>query len=475
MTISTKQIDNISIRDILFIIFSKFHVMLGVIIIIISLGVLQIIRTKPIYEVYATILVKPFIDSTTKLIPVGGMSVRPVTVEELNTEIEIMKAREIKEQVAKEITSTQYDNLTPFSFVTSKKKNSDPDNLINTVVSYLKKNMKIGSVTASNIIEIKLGGSEPEEITTILNIFLKQYQKYRIRAYKTGGNVDFYSKQMRLFSENLKNSEITLKQHIKKWSVLGDKSQKAIKLDLLMSLKNKLNDLKTNLAEKRAKYNQIKDKIDGANDTLVLIDEFKKFPMLNDLYRGFIPLMLEAERIALLYPKSTVEYKDAFNQLATYKQEITEKRDQFLDGMLIEITSLEHTENILTDAISRIEAESVLLAEKELEYYRFDNKLKRYTKLYNFYLDKTEEARVAEKRGEAKLSNIFITNWAHKPSSVINPRKKRTVLVVIMVAMVSGIGCAFTAYYLDHTIKRPDDMIRHCQIPVLATLEIVDK
>ncbi len=39
--------------------------------------------------------------------------------------------------------------------------------------------------------------------------------------------------------------------------------------------------------------------------------------------------------------------------------------------------------------------------------------------------------------------------------------------------MVTGVGCAFAAYFLDHTIKKPEDILQYCQIPVLATLEIV--
>jgi capsular polysaccharide biosynthesis protein len=43
----------------------------------------------------------------------------------------------------------------------------------------------------------------------------------------------------------------------------------------------------------------------------------------------------------------------------------------------------------------------------------------------------------------------------------------------IIVGLITGIGYAFAAYYMDHTIKKPEDLFRNCQVPVLSNLGTV--
>jgi len=474
MDYSFNTIIRVSLRDILFIIFSKIYVLIGTFIIILTIAVVHTLRAKPAYRVSASILLKPYIDTRQQLIQSGGIRVVQILAEDLNNEIEIFKSRAIRERVIKELDLVRPIKASLLKSYLIKYDLAYEDNAEAVANSQLRK-ITISVVTKSNILKVSLKGSDPEKITNILTTYLNHYINYRIEVHKKGDSLDFFTQQAQIYNHNIKILNNKLRKYKKKWSIINIRVQKSKNLELLKLLRDQLSNFNVQIAKKQSEYTQLKNMSGQSNDVLVLTEALKESRMMIEMSKGLFPLLIETQRIALLYPEGSVEYQDAANQLRTYKEEIKNKIQQMLDGMRIDLNTLKSQEKVLKDDIKQIEDKLLLLSEKDVEYNKLINDIAEKTEIYNQYLRRTEEARINEKKNENKVSNIYVIKWPKIPTKPFYPNKKQTIMLAVLVGLISGVGSSFAAYYLDHTIKRPQDLTRNCDIAVLAALETVQQ
>ena len=85
-------------------------------------------------------------------------------------------------------------------------------------------------------------------------------------------------------------------------------------------------------------------------------------------------------------------------------------------------------------------------------------------------MNRLEDARINEQRDLSGVSNVSIVSRAYEPSGPIFPKKKFMLMVTIIVGAITGVSAGFAAYYLDHTVKTPSDLLELTQVPVISSL-----
>jgi receptor protein-tyrosine kinase len=88
-------------------------------------------------------------------------------------------------------------------------------------------------------------------------------------------------------------------------------------------------------------------------------------------------------------------------------------------------------------------------------------------------MDKLEEAQVAEELERSRVANVFVANWPRMPSAPVAPDKKARIFLAIPAGLIAGIGAAFAAFFLDHTVKRPEDLEKCTGVPVFSSIGVV--
>jgi len=78
-----------------------------------------------------------------------------------------------------------------------------------------------------------------------------------------------------------------------------------------------------------------------------------------------------------------------------------------------------------------------------------------------------------DQKDSTRVANVSVASSAHEPTVPVFPKKLLMGFLSLIVGLITGIGCAFAAFYLDHTIKRPEDIEQNCRIPVLSDLGTV--
>jgi uncharacterized protein involved in exopolysaccharide biosynthesis len=486
MDTSTQQPERVSLRDILFIIFSKLHVLIGTFLIIVVVTVGLCFMVDPVYEVSATVLVKPFVDPDLQLqLTPTSLNNFPVSREDINSEIKIMNSEELLRQIVKNLGISRpsvpeklLSRLMSKLFLNVRnllvrlRLSVQPDP-VDAAVLKLKNKLDIEPITMSNMFRVSLKGNDPSNITKIVNALLEDYIDRHIKVYKAESGVDFFSKQAGLYSERLMNSENALEDFQKKWLIIEIQGQRAENMELLKLMRNNLSLVRGKIAEKKTKLSQLTESMQHIGEITAMAEELRGDSMLVEITRALLPLLVEKERLAQLYTKSSIEYQDIHRQVEEMKQAIIKEQKRIIKGIQIDLASLISQEKSLSSDIQALTIESRSLTEREIGSDRLTREVEQNKKNYLFYQDKTEAARISEQKDASRVANVAVASWAYEPSVPVFPRKTLIGLVSIIVGFISGIGCAFAAYYMDHTVKRPEDILLNCKVPVLSDLGTV--
>ncbi len=70
------------------------------------------------------------------------------------------------------------------------------------------------------------------------------------------------------------------------------------------------------------------------------------------------------------------------------------------------------------------------------------------------------------------VKNVQIIDVAETPGGPVKPNKQMNVAIALVLGLILGFGIIFLMEYFDKTIKTPDDVKKHLDLPVLGTIPI---
>lgn len=399
-----------TLRDFLFIVFSKKHVILGVMGLAIVVTMAIAFLASPIYEVSSEILIKPRLNDGLQTVAArGAAQASPVQQEDINSEIAIFYTDQLLRSV---VTKLKLYELPPnwIHKVRAVIKGimvdiglSEAEDPIDKAIETLREDLKVVPVTGSNVIRVTLQGEDPAGVAATVNALVNEYIDRHIKVYREEGSLEFFKKQADMYYQRYQESVNRLREFQAKWNIVDVKAQKAANVELVKNL--------------RAEHT-----------------------------KALVPLLTERDRIAVLYPKNSSERKDIEERIKRVRQTFEQQ-------------------------IESIESQSADLSEKELTLNQMQMDVSQNEKVYLLYQDKTEEARIAEQRDQNRVANVSVASKAYIPSVPVFPRKLLLLLISIPAGVFLGLCGAFMAFYTDHTVKTPQFLASHTGLPVLATID----
>jgi succinoglycan biosynthesis transport protein ExoP len=478
---SPERVRRISSRDLLTIFFFKLHVFLGILItiIVVTLGVAFF--TDPIYKVTGNILVKPILEQSVKLMapPATNLSTQPVRLQDITSEVSILESPQLLSMVVKELDLTKeekpksllsraglylLDQGNKLMVALGLSVQPSPED---QAVFDLKKKLDIKPVALSNVIEIFLTGKSPEQITKIVNTLMHDYVEYHVSLYRAKGARDFYAAQAQLFAQSLTQAENDLDNFKKEWAIIEISSQNDANIELLRMLRENLALVQANIGDRQTKIGVQQRNLARTGEVGAITKDMQS-GTLEELVREMGPLLIDRERVTALYQKSSLKYQALNRQVEGLKQDYNKQIKEILQGNALDLSGLNSYDAVLRKHISEVEKKSLLLSEKQVEYERLVRELKQQEKNYLLYLNKTEEARIEEQQDTSRAANVIVTSWAKVPSVPVFPRKLLMSFLSLVIGSFVGVAGAFTAYYMDHTVKTPEDISRTCRSQVLT-------
>jgi uncharacterized protein involved in exopolysaccharide biosynthesis/Mrp family chromosome partitioning ATPase len=500
---------SLTIRDFVYVLFRHKWKMVFFFFLVVCLAVTATLVSSPIYRSEAKLLLKigresVSLDPTATTGPI--MSVSQSRLSEINSEIEILRGRDLIEKV---IDSVGCDQLLMKPQTTDGRSSSMP--WLQSIKSFLRwpkdvlkrigmseplsereqilfgivENLYVGAEKDSNIIKISYSAKSPETAQRVVSEVINLSLEKHIAAHRTPGSYEFFVEQTAHLKDKLKASEDKLKALKNKVGITSIEQQQTILLERLRLLEVERDTTKSTLASSTAKVRSLEETIAQIPETTVL-QETTGYPgsgadaMREELFR----LQIEEQKLLKNYGEDTRSVISIREEIARAEELLKKEQDrtQVTKGLnrsyeelsLALLTekanqvALEMKLSFLNQQINSAQQELVPLNDVEMEIADLLRDISMQEANLRKYSENLEQARIDDAMESRRISNISIVQEATFPVKPVSPRKLLNVGLGFFVGLFGALLLAIVSEMMDHTIKSPYDIEDKMQMPSLG-------
>jgi tyrosine-protein kinase Etk/Wzc len=454
--------------------------------------------TDPVYEATAKVMIKEEGGMQSTLFDINGLMKKETMI---NNQVEILRSRSLAEAVIKDLQNSdraqslrllypdQRDDDGGFVAGAGKwfggllnRQDSTGERSFDEVVEDFRRRISIIPIRDTDMIELRVTASTPDEAAFITNTLAAAYNETnRLASQEEVHQVkNFLSEQVQIIQKELVDSEEALKAYKENEKVVA--------------LTKETEELIKKLAEFETLYNEALTELNSNKQRLEYIDKqlahsranfdlksVSATPYFEQIRRQIAEIEgKKAAFMAGLMNEGLYDVKDP--QIRRYDEQI----ELLTNSLRTEIAKVAKAEIPNPIAINedlfkrKIEVEASLqalqprvsalkrivdeysrqlesLPEKSLKLARLERAARVDEKLYLMMQEKFEESRITE---VAQLGNVRLIDPAKPPKYPIKPRKKVNMLLGVLAGLGLGIGLTFLLEYVDNSLRTIEDLER---------------
>jgi uncharacterized protein involved in exopolysaccharide biosynthesis len=397
----------------------------------------------------------------------NALSIAP-SQDVLNSEIQIIRSRELGRQLSKEV---------PF-----------PDKGILSS----RGGLDATPVKASSIIEIRLTSTNPEWAARAVNRAAELYQEQSVKVRRTQGIEKFYDEQDRRLRTDLLKAEQDLKEFQQREGIVDASKEVDASLVGLAVAEKSLKETDSQLRETEKRITVLEEQLKTQQPTISTNKQVTVDPAYGSIRARLTQLELERESLLQRYlPKDRLvvdkdrEIADLKKRLAEVEKtsvgseniSLNEVHRRILNELLTARVQLQALREKRASDTNQVASYSSTAASKKKMSFEFD----RLQQVVNakrdalaLYKKKAEEARISDAMDEQKFGNAYILDRASMP---LPPAGRSTLVWFMIITFLSAaisIGVAFAINYLDPSVQDEAYVEEEFGLPVLATIQHYD-
>lgn len=458
----------------------------------------------PTFEVTSTLLV----NKARAEIPLGPtdstqLIVRHLSEEDLNSEIEILRSRQLIEEVLE--TLGVDESSRPVPGLVGQTKTSLKRLLGNTELSFfdatvvhLQERIEISAIRKSNVIRVSYRSPDAEWATRVVHVLTERYLERRAEMYQAPQAVSFFEEQMSAAGERLNEAERDLTTFLDQAGITMVKgprdsdpleAQKALVVNRLARLQNDLGDTEVEMQGLLHEISSLRARLNQEPERLQSSSSLNQDSSIDEIERALTALQLERDALLQEFKPDSRHVRDIDTQIELARVRLDEAQAKIgnIDGTEFNPTYQELKSELLR-AEAQLEgtrARSVSLQQQADEYRReLDEvnrtayeigKLRRATRAaeddYVLYRKKHEEARISAAMDQQQLINVTIAQPAQKPLRPIPRGLMMRLVAALFVGVVGGLGIAFVKeFHLSRSFTTGDEIERRMGLAHIASI-----
>ena len=483
-----------TLRDATSICFEHWQLFLLVFCPILLGAVLSALMTPRTYEAETEILVKreradPVVspaasDSAASLPPA-------VTEEDLNSEVELLRSRDLLEKVVTTCALNQPRGTPCWERFVDGIESASPDQRteqfgIPLAVRALHKKLKVDSIRKTNLIRVTYTSPDPKLAAFVLMRLTDLYLEKHLEVERPPGTFQFFQQQADQYWEALEAAEQRLADF--------DRAQNTVSAQTEMAgAQQKLAEFQANLRQTRSAIAATTERIQTLTTQLAsmperLTTQVRTSPLLlQQMKSNLLTLQMKRTELADKYAPSQRAVRELGSEIADTEAAIAQEENsplhedttdrnptyQWLSEDLAKSTtervSLQALAAALKQQVNAYRADLLALDQKDREQQDLIRSVKSEEANYLLYLNKREEARISDALDQKRIVNASIVETATVPAL---PSGLGPVLMVFMglfLASFAGIGAAFARQYASASFRNPEEVELFLGVPLLAS------
>jgi uncharacterized protein involved in exopolysaccharide biosynthesis len=421
------------------------------------------------YAGVVKVLIKP---SRAYLNLTPGSGEQPLSVmpspEVLNSEIQIIKGKELARQLFKEI---------PFpdkSFFSSRG------------------GLDAVPVRGTSIIQIRLVSTNPEWAAKAVNRAAEIYQEQSIKVRRTQGIEQFYDEQDRRLRDDLLKAEQELKDFQAREGTVDAGKEVDASLAALAVVEKSLKETESQLRETERRITVLDEQLKAQKPTISSSKQVTVDPAYSRIRERLTQLELERQSLLQRYLPKDRLVVDKEREIADLKQRLAEAEKtsvgqenislnevhrRILNELLTARVQLQALREKRAAEINQVESYSSTAAAKKklsFEYDRLQQVVNAKKDALALYKRRAEEARISDAMDEQKFGIAFILERASMPLPSAGQSTLVWFILIAFLAAALSVGAAFVVNYFDPTIQDEGYVEEEFGVPILATIQHYD-
>jgi uncharacterized protein involved in exopolysaccharide biosynthesis len=432
----------------------------------VSLPLLLIVLMAPQkYRGTAKVFIKP----NRAFLAENMLSVSTST-EVLNTEIQLIRSKEVLGRLAKEM---------PF-----------PDD--GFFASGSPYGIEAAPIRATSIIQMSLTSTNPEWAAKAVNRAAELYQEQSLNVRRTQGIEKFYDEQDRRLRSELLKAEQELKEFQEREGIVDATKEVDASLTALASVEKSLKDTDSMIRETEKKIVMLEQQLKTQQATVSSSKSITVDPAYAAIRSRLTERELERQALLQRYLPKDRLVADKEREIAELKKQLQEVEKTTVGSENISLNAVH--QRILNELLSakvqlqglgekrasdanQVATYSAMAADKKKKSYEYD----RLQQIVNtkkealaLYQKKGEEARISDAMDEQKFSNVVILERAGLPLPAAGFPIFLWFLIIAFFSGAIAVGMAFVMNYFDPTVQDEAYVEDAFGVPVLATIQHYD-
>jgi capsular exopolysaccharide synthesis family protein len=334
--------------------------------------------------------------------------------------------------------------------------------------------INVREVRNTNLLQISVESTDPQEASDLANSIAQEYQKKRIEE------------QQKIIARSLATLEDEVsKQRTKVQQANEEMSRIRTELGITDlnpdSLEDPMQSQETVLAQQEGLVNESRIRASNLRSKYIEIEKLSG----DELMRSLPTLEIEDQTVATILP----QYQEISSELARALQSglgprhptilsLAAKKSTYEQQLTEQINSIRRT----LAANLQITERSMSKMEEELEAARLEQREAKtrgseYGRSKNSYIQAKRVLEAAELRLSTEtmqrsmpMSPARIWEIAEPSSAPSKPKVLLNMALAVVVGLIVGVGLAFFLEYLDTSVKTMEDVENFLQVPVLAVV-----
>ena len=439
-----------------------------------------VLLTPPVYESRASLLIKEGRESL-NVIPTSdanrALAVSPSLGQDINNEIQILRSPEVYEKLVDAVGLDAI--LGDDSWMLADLNEDQIAILRDDIVTSLMRNMEIEQVRNTNTIAIMYQAASPglahDIVAKMIDIFLDRH----IEVHFSEGQYTFYANQAEESQKELKRVEEELAALQNKLNVSSFEEYRTMLLGRIDTLQQDYDMNEAKIAETGSSIQMRQQMLDELPETVETGVMTGNDSSLRELYA----LQLREQDLLSKYSESSVEVQEIRRQIAAAREllnneaqvnrginPITQQIQQELINERATYASLLSRRAELDKLLAEVKVDLNELNTASVEAQQLERERENHLNNYMKYSQGLEEAQIDQIVQRQKLSNIQILQPATFPRQPQRSRKIRNLALGLLVAMLGGVGIAFASEFLDHTMRRQEDIEKWLRLRTLVVI-----
>jgi uncharacterized protein involved in exopolysaccharide biosynthesis len=398
-----------------------------------------------------------------------------VSEDELNSEVEVLRGRDLLSQVASSAGLVAAGDNQPVEAAKAQ--------------AALQKSLRINPVRRTTLIQVVYTSPDPNRAAKVLDQLARLYLEKHLALHRPPGAYQFFKDQAEHFRSEMEAAETELKEYGLREQVVSADSEKDSTLRQLSEFESALQQTQAQVAEANRRITDLEQQEAATparqttqirtTDNGALMTELKSRVLTletkrEDLLRKFTPTyppVVETEgqlaqaREALARTAQSPLTEETTDQNPTHqwlRSELVRVRTE-RSAALARLAAIGQSVRLFREKASQLDAKAAV--QQDLR-----RSMKTAEENYLLYKKKQEEARISDALDRTRIANVVVAEPPTVPTSPASNGRVLILAIGAVLAAIMGLAVAFLLAYISPYVQSPEDVEDTLGVPVLASL-----